>query len=193
MISCRQSSKVPADRFKTLHSRSAFTLVETLAVIAGLVIILGLMVSLARHVRVDSAEQLSRNILFRLDHAMAEYQSQYGQLPTIPPLMADDAPMPSEPVLQRTAQRNNEACVRTLRAAGLLNGAFDDLSVAYFDEARVRDAWGSPVVFMSTPRNSIGNGIGMDAKGWFFFSAGPDRRYLTVEDNLYSYEPAPNK
>jgi type II secretory pathway pseudopilin PulG len=176
-----------------VNSRQAFTLVETLAAIAGLVIALGLMVSLARHVRIDSAEQLSRNILFRMDHAMAQYVQQYGQLPAIPPLMADPVQAPSEAVLQRTAERNNEACVRTLRAAGLLNGVFEDLSVAYFDEARVRDAWGSPVVFMSTPQNSIGSGIGMDAKGWFFFSAGPDRRYLTVEDNLYSYEPAPKK
>jgi hypothetical protein len=30
--------------------------------------------------------------------------------------------------------------------------------------------------------------IGMNPQGWFFFSAGPDRQYLTRDDNLYSYD-----
>jgi hypothetical protein len=28
----------------------------------------------------------------------------------------------------------------------------------------------------------------MNPRGWFFFSAGPDRQYLTRDDNLNSYD-----
>jgi hypothetical protein len=61
---------------------------------------------------------------------------------------------------------------------------FDDLSISYYDGQCVRDAWGSPIVFMA----SMNPAVGMAAKGWFFFSAGPDRKYTTKSDNLYSYE-----
>jgi hypothetical protein len=47
------------------------------------------------------------------------------------------------------------------------------------------DAWGGPVVFMAHQHPSIGMAPGDRP---FFFSAGPDGRYLSREDNLYSYE-----
>ena len=55
-----------------------FTLVETLTAIALLVIVLGLMVSLARNVRAASADELTKDVLRRLDAAMAAYVHQYG-------------------------------------------------------------------------------------------------------------------
>jgi type IV pilus assembly protein PilC len=58
------------------------------------------------------------------------------------------------------------------------------MPMIYYDEVRVRDAWGSPIVFMTHMHPAIG----MTSKGWFFFSAGPDRQYLTRDDNLYSYD-----
>jgi hypothetical protein len=155
--------------------------------IALLVILLGLMVSLSRHVRAASADGLTKDVLRRLDAAMAVYVRQNKMLPFIPEFIAEGSPTP-ETQLRRAAERNDEAFIRVLKADGLLNGVFDDLSIAYYDEVRVRDAWGSPIVFMSHMHPLIG----MNPKGWFFFSAGPDRQYLTRDDNLYSYDaPAP--
>lgn len=165
--------------------RNGFTLIETLTTVAFLVIVLGLMVSLAHHVRDASAEELTRDILRGLDDAMAAYVNHNQTIPAIPEFIAPGAQLPSERSLQQSAERNNEAFVLALKSENLLGGGvFSTLSIAYFDEARVRDAWGSPIVFMS----QMNPAIGMNPKGWFFFSAGPDRQYLTREDNLYSYD-----
>lgn len=164
-------------------ARAAFTLIETLTTVAILVIVVGLMVSLSRHVRAASADVLTKEVLRRLDAAMAAYVRQNGTIPVIPSFIGDQQ-VPPEIQLRRPAERNDEAFVRALKSAGLLTGQFDDLSIAYYDEARVRDAWGSPIVFMSHMHPAIG----MNPKGWFFFSAGPDRLYLTRDDNLYSYD-----
>jgi type II secretory pathway pseudopilin PulG len=158
-------------------------LIEALTAVAILVIVVGLMVSLSRHVRAASADVLTKEVLRRLDAAMAAYVRQNGTIPVIPPFIGDQQ-IPPEIQLRRPAERNDEAFVRALKSAGLLTGRFDDLSIAYYDEARVRDAWGSPIVFMSHMHPAIG----MNPKGWFFFSAGPDRQYLTRDDNLYSYD-----
>ena len=53
------------------------------------------------------------------------------------------------------------------------------------DAAPFFDAWGSPVVFLPRQHPKIGMSAGDRP---FFVSPGPDRRYLTREDNLYSYE-----
>jgi hypothetical protein len=151
--------------------------------VAVLVILLGVMVSLARHVRAASADGLTKDVLHRLDAAMAVYVHQCGSIPAVPEFIGDQQ-VPAETALRRAALRNNESFVHALKSVGLLNGTFDDLSIAYYDEVRVRDAWGSPIVFMSHMHPSIG----MNPKGWFFFSAGPDRQYLTRDDNLYSYD-----
>ncbi|MGA2582748.1 MAG: type II secretion system protein [Tepidisphaeraceae bacterium] len=165
--------------------RAGFTIVEMLTTVAVLIIVLGLMVSLARHVRAASAEQSTRDILHQLDEAMAIYiQRNDGQLPDVPLLLSDNINVPAENELKLAALRNNQAFVRALNNAGLLAGRFDDLSIAYFDETQVRDAWGTPIVFMPHMHPAVG----MNPRGWFFFSAGPDRQFLTREDNLYSYE-----
>jgi hypothetical protein len=158
-------------------------LIETLTTVAILVIVVGLMVSLSRHLRLASTVDLTKDILHRLDAAMAAYVRQNGTIPVVPAFISDQQ-VPPEIQLRRPAERNDEAFIRALKSAGLLTGQFDDLSIAYYDEARVRDAWGSPIVFMSHMHPAIG----MNPKGWFFFSAGPDRQYLTRDDNLYSYD-----
>jgi len=140
------------------------------------------MVSLAHYVRQASAEGLTKDILRRLDTAMGVYVRQYGSVPSVPEFVGDQIPPESQ--LRRSAERNNEGFIRAFKSAGILTGVFDDLSIAYYDEVRVRDAWGSPIVFMS----HMNPAIGMTANGWFFFSAGPDRQYLTRDDNLYTYD-----
>jgi hypothetical protein len=153
--------------------------------IALLVIILGLMVSLARHVRASSADGLTKDVLRRLEVAMEAYVRQSGSIPAVPEFIGTpQAPVGTETQLRRSAERNDEALIRALKSEGLLTGVFDDLSIGYYDEVRVRDAWGSPIVFMLHMHPAIG----MNPKGWFFFSAGPDRQYLTRDDNLYSYD-----
>jgi len=165
--------------------RRAFSVVELLTTLAGLVIVLGLMISLARHVRLVSAEVLTKDILHRLDEAMTMYVHREGMLPpNVPPFIEDNHELLSEISLQSAAEGNNEAFVRALKSEGLFAGRFDDLSIAYYDEARVRDAWGTPIVFMAKMHPAIG----MNPRGWFFFSAGPDRQYLTRDDNLNSYD-----
>jgi len=166
-------------------TRHAFTIIELLTTVAGLIILLGLMVSLARHVRAASADQLTKDILHRLDQAMALYvRHNDDAIPRVPALIDDAGDLPSETALKKSALRNNEAWVRLLRSAGLLSDRLSDLPIAYYDELHVRDSWGSPIVFMP----HLHPAVGMNAKGWFFFSAGPDGKYLTRDDNLYSYD-----
>src|SRR5204863_5667763 len=65
--SCRSKIKNP-------KSKIAFTLVEMLTTVAVLVIVLGLMVSLARDVRTRSADRLTKDLLHRLDSLVAQYR-----------------------------------------------------------------------------------------------------------------------
>src|SRR5215831_12899590 len=53
-----------------------FTLVEMLTTVAVLVIVLGLMVSLARDVRTRSADRLTKDLLQRLDTLVAQYRAK---------------------------------------------------------------------------------------------------------------------
>lgn len=164
--------------------RRAFTLIEMLTTVALLIIVLGLMVSLARYVRRRSAEELTRRILVNLHASMLEYSRQYGP-PSVPP-PADPKLTTDELTLQHAALSNNRQVVQFLRARPELAAkAFRDLPLSIYDEALVRDAWGTPIVFMPTMHRQIGMAPNND---WFFFSAGPDRQYLTRDDNQYSYE-----
>src|SRR5690606_18224765 len=89
------------------------------------------------------------------------------------------APMPvvviDTPELQQNARRNSEDFVRAFRQQPGLSAVFADKPLAVYDELTLRDAWGSPIVFMPTHHPQIG----MAPAGHFFFSAGPDRLYLT--------------
>jgi hypothetical protein len=163
-----------------------YTIVEMLATVAGLLIAMGLMMNLTRHVRSSSASSLTKDLLRRLDSAMARYVRRDGGLPsTGNPFILENEVVVDDAALARRAQINSQAVVRLLKADHLLPpDGFDDLPASCYDGRVIRDAWGSPIVFMS----SMDPNVGMAAKGWFFFSAGPDRKYTTKSDNLYSYE-----
>jgi prepilin-type N-terminal cleavage/methylation domain-containing protein len=162
----------------------AFTLVELLTTLALLVAVLGLMVSLSRHVRSASAQDNTRSLLIQLDLLMDQYVARNdGRLPSVSSLM--DAPQAHESVLTLSALRNNQQFLQALQSVLEPSfRSFRDLSITGYDGRYLRDAWGTPVVFMPARHPAIG----MSPKGWFFFSAGPDHRYLTREDNVYSYE-----
>lgn len=156
--------------------RLGFTLLEVLTTLAFLVVVMGLMVSLARYVRAQSAQQYTRRLLAELDQAQRLYADSLGTFlqatgVNAPPLSAE----PGEAEARDYVQRVNGPYIAEL-LAHLHPGE---------KQSAVRDAWGNPVGFLpaQNPR------IGMAPQNQpFFFSAGPDGRFLTRQDNLYSYE-----
>jgi hypothetical protein len=171
-------------------SRSAFTLVELATTVAALVIVMGLMVSLARYVRNTSAVELTKKLLHDLDQFSAEYSARHGGAvlnvpPLIPPATTGSGPM-DEAAMQKNALANNQAFVAALRSeAGFNSNAFVGVPESIYDDNTLRDAWGTPLVYMPAMNPAIG--MAPQNKP-FFFSAGPDRKFSTQEDNLYSYE-----
>lgn len=178
-----------------LRRSGAYTLVEMLTTIAVLVIAMGLMVSLARRVRAQSAESVTKSLLRSLDTLMSQYYGRYHRLPTISPFVPPglaEGQSPDEQTLQHTAIRNNRELLHVLRGqADLTSRAFADLPISIYDEATLRDAWGTPIAFMPVFHAAIGIAPGNRC---FFVSAGPDGHFLSRDDNLYSYEgPSPRE
>lgn len=165
------------------HSCSGFTLIEVLVTVTALVIILGLMVGLARQVRSRSAQGLTRELLTQLDRQLAQYMATNdGAVP--PQGCLPDGVTSSEKTIQVQAEQVNRAGVRALRLSG--DATFlQDLPPLMFDQVNLRDAWGTPILLM--PRQDPAIGMAPRDRP-FFFSAGPDRKYLTRDDNMYSYE-----
>ena len=156
-----------------------------LTTVAVLIIVLGLMVSLARYVRKQLAVEVTKDLLHKLDELMTRYHQRHDVYPKVTPF-AGPGPLPAEETLRQQAMRNNRDFVLALRIDGLLaEDSFGGLPQTIYNDATLRDAWGSPIVFMTTMRE----GIGMAPQDKpFFFSAGDDRRYRTLQNNLYSYE-----
>ena len=165
---------------------SGFTLLEMLTTVAALVILLGLMVDLARYVRNDSSVKLTKQLLYQCDLLLAQYQLHHGgQMPSVEPF-ANSPDHLDESTLQHRALANNRDFVAALRTeAGGVPNLFGGLPDSIYNEATLSDAWGSPIIFMPSMHREIGVAPQDHS---FFFSAGPDRRYLTQDDNLYSYE-----
>lgn len=209
-------------------SRAGFTLIEVATTVAVLIIVLGLMVSLARQVRKQAGMTLTKDLLRRLDLAMGQYAQRNGKkVPAVtpfPPAAAgaavagetgpigavqtrpaagpatlardtsseENEPLPDARALLEAARANNRDFVAALKSegqpgAGNGMGALGDLPASVYDEVYLRDAWGSPIVFMPSKHKWVGTA---PHDRFFFFSAGPDREYLTQDDNLYSYEEA---
>lgn len=166
----------------------AFTLIEMLTTMAALVIVLGLMVSLAKYVRSRSAEALTLELLGKLETIMQQYKGeQYKELHTalaeVPPLVPPGA-IPSDEALRKRAERNSAEFVRIFRQK-TNPGVFRMLPAALYDQVMLHDAWGTPVVYMHPGARNIE--IELQPRA-YFMSAGPDRRFAATGDNLYSYE-----
>jgi hypothetical protein len=167
-------------------SALGYTMIEMLTTVAALVIVLGLMVSLARFVRYRSSTELTKDLLVKLEQAMERYEKQTGQVPQVVPAAPGNDPYPTEGWILAHATGNNQEFVRALRRVQPPSGGiFSDLPVSMYDGHTLRDAWGGLILFLPHQHPAIG--IAPHDR-FFFFSAGPDRRYLTRDDNLYSYE-----
>jgi Tfp pilus assembly protein PilE len=189
------STPAPAHRSR----RGGFTLIEMLTVVAALIIVLGLMVSLAWSVRRQSSERLTKGLLFKLDALMGQYVARHKQLPEVAPLVdttraatqGAEAELPDEETLLQAAELNNRDFVLALRSEAASAGGspapdlFGPLTGSMYDEVTLRDAWGTPIVFMPAMHPAFGMALGYRP---FFVSAGPDRKFHTLDDNLYSYE-----
>ena len=177
------------------NRKSSFTLIEMLATVAALVIVLGLMVSLARYERRRSAENFTRDdVLTRLDALLARHdivenkalQAALADPSVVTRLVRPSAREPEELVLQLNARKNNEEFVKTFkRFVG--PKVFNDIPLSLYNPTAntLVDAWGTPIVFM--PAGALNVGITPQSRS-FFMSAGPDRKFSSVVDNLYSYE-----
>lgn len=174
-----------ANRKSHVANSAAFTLVEMLVVVAILIIVLGLMVNLARSVRVGYATDVTKELLRKLDDAVTRYQQRTGRLPDVADLIPTNGSV-DEQALRGRAIRNNTEVIAALRASGDLSGAMlGELPMTLYNNGSLRDAWGGPLVFMPRFNRLIGMAL-RDRP--FFVSAGPDRKFLTLEDNFYSYE-----
>ena len=99
--------------------------------------------------------------------------------------------LPDERNLQESARLNNRAVVAPLRVeARRFPAEFAAMPQAFFEGDVLPDAWGTPLVFMPALHPAVG--MAMQNRP-FFLSAGPDRQFRTLEDNLYSYEEVESK
>ncbi len=151
---------------------------------AALVIVFGLMVNLANVVRNESARDITQSLLRDLDLAMQTYVQANGGVPEIAHPLIPGTQLPGEQTLLNNAHLNSRDFVRILRAARLIPRSVSEQPQSYYDGQELRDAWGTPIVFMPHYNKFIGQA----QRPFFFVSAGPDQKFLTIADNIYSYE-----
>ncbi len=175
----------------------AYTLVELFLTLAVLMVVLGMMINLSTRVRRESADRVTRQMLAELQGRMAQYRRDNdGQLPPVTAIIGP-IQVPNEADLQVAARLNNADFFRCLRLGELANRRTtgDDPLANAVRQANasttgasvplLEDPWGTPIVFMPGQSPLIGMAPG---NVFFFVSAGPDRQFLTHDDNLYSYD-----
>jgi prepilin-type N-terminal cleavage/methylation domain-containing protein len=170
----------PPGRVPVAQRPGGFTLVELLAAVAALAMGLILAIQLARDVRGRSAERLTRSVLRAVEQALTADPALAGELATAVPLVAPAA----EGAWLPAARENNRAVVRILRQRAPA-AVFSDLPLSVWDGTSLRDAWGTPIIFVAPGAPVPG---AASRKRGFFVSAGPDRLFDTLLDNLNSYE-----
>ena len=116
--------------------RCGFGLLELLTTLASLVILLGLMVSLARYVRATSADRITQQVLRQLDLALQSYTAHPLELP---PNVNFPAAGAGEAAWASYAQQSGVIVQHLLKV----------------DEA-VSDAWGRPIAYLPFERMEIG-------------------------------------
>jgi hypothetical protein len=168
--------------------RSGFALVEFLTACCILVIVMGVGVSLARHVRAQSARVLTADLLVKLETLAELYAHRnFGQFPVVTHLLSpDDRNTLDRQDQLRLAIRNNRAFLQAVAGVNV-SEEFRQLPLTLYDPQTpsLRDAWGTPILFMPRSHPLLGMA---PADSPFFISAGPDHDFFTRADNLYSYD-----
>lgn len=168
-ITCRET-KCHLSENKSRKDQG-FTVLELLTTLAFLVVLMGLMVSLARYVRTNAAEQITRRTLAELQNRLDQYYQRLGFYPVGPDLSEEV----DEKTFGESVQQTEPIWVMALEK-GLGETS---------ETIPTRDAWGKTIGYL-THHHPL---IGMAPQNRpFFFSAGPDGHYLTRQDNFYSYE-----
>src|SRR5687767_15329573 len=118
-----------------MTSRRGFTLVELLTTIAVLVVVFGLMISLANFVRNTSATELTTSLLRKMEEQLAAYSRRAeGKLPVVK--LVDPQPGQMEEQVGRMARQNNEELVKALGSTvNLATTAFAELPSSVYDPA----------------------------------------------------------
>ena len=178
--------------FRQSSFQPAFTVLELLTVLAFLVVMMGLMVSLARYVRSNSAVELTRRVLGELAVAQMNYTNidtnkntnivtntntnidTNTSSDTTPDTHALPAKLDETAVQQYLVRISNTRVRQLLERASLIP-----------PDPVIRDAWGNAILLVPRQHDQLGMAPRNDP---FFISAGPDGKYLTLDDNLYSYE-----
>ncbi len=158
--------------------RHALGSIELLALVAILAVAFALMASTARHVRSNSAMELTRKRMTALTRAAGELMSQ-GIDPRTPI---------SFPSTTNSDERLEEQLRRfAVESSRKLGETFASRpgSLLTIDTPELRDAWGRPMALL--PQQFPAVGMAPD-DGAFLVSAGPDGRFLTLSDNIYSYD-----
>jgi type II secretory pathway pseudopilin PulG len=148
-----------------------FTVLELLTALAFLVVIMGLMVSLARYVRSNAAEQITRRTLEELQARLDQYYQRFGVYPP-----GQELPEQVDEKSVNVWAQQTEPIWVTALGKGL--GETSEV-------VPTRDAWGKTIGYLMHHHPFIGMA---PQNRPFFFSAGPDAQYLTRQDNFYSYE-----
>jgi type II secretory pathway pseudopilin PulG len=183
----RMTGETTAGCWQRRRRCAAFTLVELLVTIGLLVIVFALAASLARKVKSEASHAFTTDLLVGLDSLMSQYQQRYGRLPELDSVLPAGA-LTDEANLERNAEKNNQQFLRALQGGPPWDHFCAGLPAYVYDPSRpsLRDSWGMPIVFMPKGHSPLGSAP--LNKKFFFLSAGPDQHYLTIIDNLYSYE-----
>lgn len=146
----------------------AFTMLELVTACAGLVVILGLTVSLARYVRSNASLSAAREQLADLDRHLALKG------------MPQDLPMFAEGMTLQDEQEMPE----TIRVMARQNA---DRWATHFGlpASACFDPWGMPIVLIRKAHPNLGMAPRLRP---FLMTAGPDNKYFTLADDIYSYE-----
>lgn len=175
-ISARSSLIPPPSSLR----RPGLGAIELLALVAVLVIAFALMASTARHVRSSSAMELTRKRMKALTDIAADLM-QRGVDPTVavafPSTTRGDAEL--EDKLGRFAVESSR------RLGESVANHPDTLLAQAIGTPELRDAWGRPIALLPGAFPAVG--MAPD-DGAFLVSAGPDGRFLTLGDNIYSYD-----
>lgn len=160
--------------------RRGLGVIELLALVAILAVAFALMAATAGHVRSNSAMELTRKRMAALTEATAGLMER-GIDPrtpiTFPSTHNSDAAL--EDNLVRFALESSRRLGKSLAEQP------ESLLAKAIGTPELRDAWGRPIALL--PQQFAAVGMAPE-DGPFLVSAGPDGRFLTLSDNIYSYD-----